>query len=514
MLYLFEDYTLDTDRRELRRRAALLSMEPQVFDLLVFLVGNRDRVVSKDDLLTAVWGRIVSELTLASRINAARRIIGDSGEQQRLIRTTIGKGVRFVGAVQERQATAEPTISIPPRLSMIVLPFANLSTDPEQQYFTDGITEDLTTDLSRLAGMLVISCNTAFTYRNKQVDTKQIGRELCVRYVLEGSVRRSGNKVRVTAQLIDAETDAHLWAERFDGDTADLFALQDQITSRIAVALNIQLVAAEAARQMENPDALDYSLRGRAMLARPVTRDNRAEVIRLFERALGLDPWCVEAQSWLATVLASHVMIGWADLPATDLMRAEGLARQALAASPHSPSAHIARAEVLRTQRRFAEAIPEYEAVLATNRNRVYALFGLGQCKLVVGSIEETIPLVEQAIRLSPRDPCLGLWYTQIGFVHLLRSRIDDAILWFEKARTAMLEHPSPRGGLASAYALKGDTERAAIELAEARGLAGGDRYSSIAGLRTVAYFGAPKLRASFEATYFEGLRKAGVPEG
>jgi tetratricopeptide (TPR) repeat protein len=335
-----------------------------------------------------------------------------------------------------------------------------------------------------------------------------------VRYVLAGSVRRSGKKIRVTAQLIDAETDAHLWAERFDGDTADLFALQDQITSRIAVALNIQLVAAEAARQIENPDALDYWLRGRAMLARPVTRDNRAEMIRLFERALALDPGFVEAQSWLANALASSVMIGWADSPATNLARAEGLVRQALAAFPQSPSAHIARADVLRAQRRFAEAVSEYEVVIATNRNATYALFGLAQCKLVLGSIEETIPLVEQAIRLSPRDPCVGLWYTQIGFVHLLRSRIDDAILWFEKARTAMLEHPSPRGGLAAAYALRGDTERAAIELAEARGLPGGDRYSSIARLRTVAYFGAPKLRALFEAAYFEGLRKAGVPEG
>ena len=491
-------------------------MEPQVFDLLAFLVANRDRVVSKDDLLASVWGgRIVSESTLATRINAARRIIGDSGEQQRLIRTTIGKGVRFVAAVQEQQVAAEPTTSVPPRLSMIVLPFANLSADQEQQYFADGITQDLTSDLSRLVGMLVISCNTAFTYRNKEVDTKQIGRELDVRYVLAGSVRRSGNKVRVTAQLIDAETDAHLWAERFDGDTPDLFVLQDQITSQIAVALHIRLVAAEAARHIENPDAFDYFMRGRAdVLARAVTRDNRAEAIRLFERALALDPWFVEAQSWLAMMLASHVMIGWAASPATDLARAEGLARQALTASPRSPAALFANGEVLRAQHRFAQAIPAYEAVLVANRNAVQALFGLGQCKFVVGSIEETIPLLEQAIRLSPSDPLLGLWYTQIGFVHLLRSRIDDAILWFEKARTAMLEHPSPRGGLISAYALKGDTERAAIELAEVRGLAGGARYSSIARLRTVAYFGAPNLRPLFEVTYFKGLRKAGVPEG
>ena len=262
MLYFFEDYALDTDRRELRRGATLLSMEPQVFDLLVFLLGNRDRVVSKDDLLAWVWGkRIVSESTIASRIYAARRVVDDNGEQQRLIRTIIGKGIRFVGAVREQQ---DPAQSVPPpvapRLSIVVLPFANLSEDREQQYFADGITEDLTTDLSRIEDMFVISCNTAFTYRNKRVDTRQIGRELGVRYVLEGSVRRSGNHVRISVQLIDAATDAHLWAERFDSDTVDLFTLQNEITGRIGNTLSLELIGAEAVRPTADPDALDYIL--------------------------------------------------------------------------------------------------------------------------------------------------------------------------------------------------------------------------------------------------------------
>jgi TolB-like protein len=175
-----------------------------------------------------------------------------------------------------------------PRLSIVVLPFANLSDDREQQYFADGITDDLTTDLSRVANMFVISRNTAFTYRNKPVDAKHIGRELGVRYVLEGSVRRSGDQVRVNAQPIDAETDAHMWAERFDQGTGDLFALQNEITSRIAVALNVELIAAEAARRSDHPDALDYILRGRAAWAKAPTRDNYREVIDLFERALAL----------------------------------------------------------------------------------------------------------------------------------------------------------------------------------------------------------------------------------
>ena len=207
-------------------------------------------------------------------------------------------------------AKAVPQPLVAPRLSIVVLPFTNLSNDPEQQYFADGVTEDLTTDLSRIAHSFVISRNTAFTYRNKPIDTKQIGRELGVRYVLEGSVRRSGNQVRVNAQLIDAETDTHLWAERVDGDMSDLFALQDEVTSRLANALGIGLVAAEAVRPNEHPDALDYILRGRATGLKPDSRDRCAERIILFEHALTLDPTSVEAHILLANALVARVLGG------------------------------------------------------------------------------------------------------------------------------------------------------------------------------------------------------------
>ena len=370
---------------------------------------------------------------------------------------------------------------VAPRLSIVVLPFANLSNDPEQQYFADGITEDLTTDLSRIADMFVISRNTAFTYRNKPVDTKQIGRELGVRYVLEGSVRRSGNRVRVTAQLIDAETDAHLWAERFDRDTGDLFALQDEITSRIAFALNLELIGAEAARPTELPDALDYILRGRAAYAKPHSRDSHAEAISLYERALALDPCSLEAQSQLATALADRANTRMTDSAAADIARAEELIGKALAVSPFDPLAHFAKGEALRVKGRPEEAIPEYETVLAFNRNETGALFPLGWCKLLTGSIEEIIPLAEQAIRLSPRDPYIANRYSRIGWVHLLQSHTDEAILWLEKARSANPALPSVHASLASAYALNGETERAAAELAEARRLSGDGRYSSIA---------------------------------
>ncbi len=335
-----------------------------------------------------------------------------------------------------------------------------------------------------------------------------------MRYVLEGSVRRSGNQVRLSAQLIDAATDAHLWSERFDRDTADLFALQDEITSCIAIALNSTLVTAEAARPTENPDAVDYIFRARTAGWKPPSRDKYAEQISLLERALALDPRSTEARSSLAGALMSRVMSGMAESAAADIERAKGLVRQALAASPRDPLAHFAKGQVLRAQGRFEEAIPEYETAIASNRNWVGALHPLGQCKLFAGSIEETIPLEEQAIRLSPRDPeLLGVWNSQIGLVHLLQSRTDEAIMWLEKARGATPERPDVHANLASAYALKSESEHGAAELAEARRLVADDRYASIARLKAVGKFGVPKVRALFETTYFAGLRKAGMPE-
>jgi adenylate cyclase len=406
---------------------------------------------------------------------------------------------------------AQPLVA--PRLSIIVLPFTNLSNDPEQQYFADAVTEDLTTDLSRIGHMFVISRNTAFTYRNKPVDGKQIGHDLGVRYVLEGSVQRSGNQVRVNAQLINAETDAHLWAERFDRDIGDLFALQSEITGRIAKALGVALITREAARPTEHPDALDYILRGSAAGLKPNSRDVSAEAISLFEHALTLNPRSVEAQTLLANSLVGRVRDQMTDSAAADLARAEGLVDQALAAASRNAFAHLVKGRVLQAQNRWEEAVLEFEATLGSDSNSVWALHYLAMSKLFTGSIEEVIPLEEQAIRLSPREPRIGWWYYAIGTVHLLQSRTDEAIVWLEKARSAIPAAPVFRSHLASAYALRSETERAAAELAEARRLVGDDRYSSIAHLQAVGYFGVPKIRVLFEATYFAGLRKAGMPE-
>jgi adenylate cyclase len=483
------------------------------------IFGDGVNVAARLEALAEPGGICVSRVVrdqVRDRLDYAFEDLGERNVKN-IARPVRVYAVRPEGAAELPASSGPPPTAIPqpaaaPRLSIVVLPFANLSNDPEQQYFADGITEDLTTDLSRLADMLVISRNSAFTYRGKTVDTKQIGRELGVHYVLEGSVRRSGTQLRVNAQLIDAETDAHLWAERFDSDTGDLFALQNEITDRIAVALGVELVVAEAARPTEHPDALDYILRGRATASKARSRDNYAERISLLERALALDPQSVAAQSWLAIFLTGRVLDGMGGSAAADITRAEELAEQALAASLRSPLAHYAKGQVLRTQNRYEEAIPEYEMVLALNRNSVTALHHLGQCKLLSGSIEETIPLSEKAIRLGPRDPAIGNLYNQIGVVHLLQSRTDEAIVWLEKARAANPVHPSPHAALASAYALKGDTERAAVERAEARRLNPDGRFSSLAGWKA-RYFRVPKIRALFEATFLVGLRKAGMPE-
>src|SRR4029079_4625464 len=260
LIYQFADCSLDVERQELRRGAELVDVEPQVLDLLQYLIRNRERLVSKDDLIEHVWhGRIVSESTLTSRITAARQAIGDSGDQQRLIRTIARKGIRFVGEVRDDKSSPtgdgatntmppSPGVTVrrlPDKPSIAVLPFTNISGDTEQEYFADGITEDIITDLSKIAGLLVIARNSSFTYKGKNADIRTIGRELGVRSVLEGSVRRASNRVRITAQLIDAETGGHLWAERYDRDLTDIFELQDEVTRRIVDALKVTLTPAE-----------------------------------------------------------------------------------------------------------------------------------------------------------------------------------------------------------------------------------------------------------------------------
>jgi TolB-like protein len=291
MQFRFADHVLDVSLRELRRSGKPIAVEPQVFDLLVYLIRNREHVVTKDDLLDSIWGgRIVSESTLTSRINAARAAVGDTGEAQRLIRTLPRKGFRFVGDVTVPRP-AEPSLPAIPRdrPSIAVLPFDNLGGHREQEYFADGIVEEIITSLSRIKWLFVISRNSTFVYKGRPVDVRTVGRELGVRYVLEGSVRRSGNQLRLTGQLIETETATHVWADRYDGTLGDIFRLQDDMTMSVigAVEPNLRKAEVERARR-KRPDNLDaYDLFLRALpFAATAMPQNADKALDLLEEAI------------------------------------------------------------------------------------------------------------------------------------------------------------------------------------------------------------------------------------
>src|SRR6187397_2908085 len=356
MQFLVGDHTLDADRRELRRGAEPISVEPQVFDLLIYLVQHRDRVVSKDDLIASIWGgRIVSDSTLTSRINAARKAIGDSGEDQKLIRTVSRKGLRFVGDVRtqsrdtqsadaatrqiDASAGLRPAASQPERPTIAVLPFTNMSGDPEQEYFSDGISEDIITALSKLRWFFVIARNSSFMYKGKSVDLRQVAADLGVRYVLEGSVRKVGDRVRITAQLNDVSTNSHLWAERYDRALADVFAVQDEITEAIVAAIEPQLYVAENFRaQRKAPDSMDaWDLVMRALSHYwRVTRQDHVVAQALLEKAIAIDPNYGQALGLLATSYMFTAHMGWADVTAA-MPLAERAALEAIRADGEDP---------------------------------------------------------------------------------------------------------------------------------------------------------------------------------
>ena len=551
MRYLFEEYAFDTDLRELRRGADLISVAPQVFDLLDCLIRNRDRVVSKDDLINTVWnGRVVSDAALTTRLNVARCAIGDSGEKQRLIKTLPRKGFRFVGTVQEVQRPADAALSADlgerslqdvagpdwsnaaaedgfasaahnggtmslrpaaPRLSIVVLPFANFGGDPEQDYFADGVTESLTTDLSRISGSFVIGRHTAFTYRGKAADLKRIGRELNVRYVLEGSVQRGGNRLRVNAQLVDAETGNHLWAERFEKPVADLFDMQDEIVSRLANTLNAQLIEVEARRaeRSTHPDAMDLYFQGWAWENNGTTAEYMTQARAFFDRALALDPDNVEALVGAARVEAA---IG-ANLVTDDwkahLAAAEAALTRALSLAPNHARAH----SVLGLVQSFAnpvQGIAACERALALDHNLADAHAFIGLAKFFLGRSEETEAHIREALRLSPRDNSAYRWFMFVGVAKLFFGADVEAVAWLRRSIETNRNHPVPHFYLAAALALLGspDEARAAVQA----GLVLNPtftlrRYRARAVSDDIAYL-ARRERIS------EGMRMAGVPEG
>ena len=470
MVLAFGDYRLDIERRELRRRAMLVDIEPMVFDLLVFLVKKRDRVVSRDDLLEAVWGgRIVSESALTTRINAARRAIGDDGTAQRLIRTFTRKGIRFVGEVTEVPDRAMPaggaTIeagSVPSLVStaadkpsIVVLPFQNMSGDREQDYFVDGMVEEIITALSRIRWLFVLARNSSFTYKGQTVDVKQVGRELGVRYVLEGSVRKDGNRVRITGQLIDAATGMHLWADRFDGSLEDVFELQDKVASSVAGIIEPALQAVETARSANRPTsdltAYDLYLRGYSIFlssARQIP-----EALRLMEQAIVRDSRYRPALAWAAICSFRLLLDNRSNDPDADRAKGADFARRALEGIDDDPGA-LANAALALAY--FGEdvgamiALVDRALLLNPNFARGWHIGGL--LRVWAGRPDAAIEYLDAALRLSPRAR-IGTSANVIGLAQLFARRFDLAVPKLLLAIQDDPGFPSPYRFLAACYA-------------------------------------------------------------
>jgi len=412
--------------------------------------------------------------------------------------------------------TGPPVSSTAPRLSMVVLPFANLSGDPTQGYLGDVITEELTTSLSRIRHSFVIARSTAFTFKGKDVDVKQIGRDLGVRYVLEGSQQQGGNRVRVSAQLIDAETGAHLWADQFDADRADLLEMQDEIVTRLSRALQVRLIEVDAARVARTRpgdlDAEDLAMRCEAVLVNaPAGSDEAEGGYDLCERALQRDERNVKALVNFSFKFLDRVLAVQSPDREADVRRADQLVSSALAIDPNAYAAHHAKAQVLVTQRRFEEAIVEAERCLALNPSFVNAYSDLSTASSFLGRPQKAVEYADKAIRLSPRDPLLYVFHLEKGFALSLLHQDDQAIEWLRRAVAAAPQWPLPQALLASALAMTGHEAEARETL---------KRYLSLSGTRarTVAQWQGQMpsdnpIFLAYAARLTEGLRKAGLPE-
>src|SRR5262245_16053302 len=521
----FEDCVLDTEKRELRRGADPVSITPQVFDLLEYLIRNRERVVSKDDFIDVIWkGRVVSDAAVATRLNAARTAIGDSGEEQRLIKTLPRKGFRFVGEVWEVPGSSDPSpgaevsleppkpaLSLPDKPSIAVLAFTNLSGDAGQEYFADGIVDDIITELSRFSDLFVIARNSSFQYKGKAVDVRQVGRELGVRYVLGGSIRHSGGRIRIGAQLIDAVTGSHRWAERYDRKLEDLFSVQDEVVHGIVTTLAAHVGKAEAERALLKPavtwQAYDYCLRATEVLASYWTSASNEDLNNariLLERALAIDPNYARAYAalsrthLLAWALPSHR--DYMDPAAVD--RAHELALKAVQLDPNLPRARGMLAVVLVWKRQHQAAVAEFERAVANNPN--FANWNYAWVLLFAVETVKAIEVCKACMRLDPFysssvPTCLALGY------YIVR-KYADALSLIRESTSRSPNFRTPHLVAAATYAQLGQLQEAQLEAREVLRI----EPSFTIGVTGKCFM---VFKDTADADHlFEGLRKAGLP--
>jgi adenylate cyclase len=518
MHFTFGNCSVDCARRELRRGGKLVAIEPQVFDVLVYLIQHRDRVVSRDDLLASVWGgRIVSESTLSSRINSARSAIGDSGEGQHLIRTLPRKGFRFVGRVREEEGPGRtldggtpaepprPALALPDKPSIAVLAFTNMSGDPGQDYFGDGITEDIITGLSRFSELFVIARNSSFQYKGKSPDIRQVGRELGVRYVLEGSIRRAGERVRISAQLIDAVTGARRWGERYDRELKDVFAVQDEVSLAIVAILVAQVNKAEAERTLLKPpetwQAYDFFMRASDIFTAVGSSFIVADLYearRLLERSISLDPSYARAYATLSSthLIAWIVRLDEDHLSPAALERAHRLAWKAVQLDPNLPIAHAHLAHVL-------TFIAEFEKAMALNPNFTDWRFGIALNR--AGQPARAVQVIEAHMRYDPFYNPLAA-----GHLGLARYTLREYAQALPPLRECTSRAPDMSVGqvwLAANLAQLGRLDEARAEAAEVLRL--DPKYTIDGTARRLAPFKRPEDAEHI----FDGLRKAGLPE-
>jgi TolB-like protein len=504
----FGGFRFDLGRRELWRDGAPVRLGSRALDVLSALAAAKGNVVTKDELLARVWpGLAVEENNLQVQVSALRKALDEDRSGQSYLVTVPGRGYRLIGLVGSSNGPA-----LPDKPSIAVLPFQNMSDDPKQEYFADGMVEDITTALSHMRWLFVIARDSSFVYKGRTVDVKQVGRELGVRYVVEGGVRKVAHRVRITAQLIDASTGAHLWADHFDGDREDIFDLQDQVTASVVGAIAPKLQQAEIERAKRKPteslDAYDYFLRGMAC-THQMTREATTEALELFAKAIGLDPDFASAHGVAAFCYVVRKINGWTIDRAQEIADAARLAWRAAALDKDDAVAlsfgGLALGYVVG---HLDGAVALIDRALVLNSNLAVGWYASGTVRAFRGGEPDVaIEHLKRAMRLSPFDPFMFTMQGVTAFAHFFAGRYDEAVAWAERA---FWERPNILATLriaAASYALAGRAEEAQKAVARALELDPGMRVSNLK--ERIGWFGRPEDFAK----YADALRKAGLPE-